>query len=63
MTAALFVLLSTTAIIALLAGLTLGAPDNWSILVGVGNALVLWLTAGYVLAEEFRALRMRTATG
>ena len=60
MTATVFVLLSVIAIIASLAGVTLGAPENWSIVVRVVNALILWFTAGYVLASRFRSLRVHT---
>jgi len=50
LTAVLFVFPSTGAIVAQLLGVTLGAPENWHILIGIFDALVLWLTAAAVLA-------------
>ena len=62
LTGGLMAILSGIAIIALLAGATLGAPENWSILVGLANALVLWFTAAYTLVAVFRMLPMRESS-
>ena len=55
LTGGFMTMLSGVATVALLARVTLGAPYDWSVLVGTSSALALWITAGYVLAAQFRA--------
>jgi hypothetical protein len=55
------VLLSVLALVALLLGLPLAGPSpyNWSLFVGVGTTLVLWLTLLSITRFGLRVMRRR----
>ncbi|HZR39101.1 MAG TPA: hypothetical protein VFB12_03225 [Ktedonobacteraceae bacterium] len=61
LTGALLSLLSLIALVALLLGLQLAgpSPNNWSLFVSVGAALVLWLTQFYNSRYSIRLMRQR----
>ncbi|MEP7188444.1 MAG: hypothetical protein ABI901_04535 [Roseiflexaceae bacterium] len=44
------VVLAGGALIALFFNVTLGEPYTWSVVVGMGNAVILWLTTLYILS-------------
>jgi hypothetical protein len=50
-------LLAAIALIAIFVGWTLGDPYAWSVIVGLGNAIILWLTALYVLYAARQAIK------
>ncbi len=56
-TGLLMSLLALAALIALFLRITLGGPYAWAMVVGFGNALILWSTAFYVLSVGKRLLR------
>jgi hypothetical protein len=60
-TGALLSLLALIAIVALLLGVQLvgPSPNNWSLFVNMGAALVLWLTLLYVSRFAVRLMRQR----
>ncbi len=50
-------LLALVALAALFFGVTLGGPYAWATVIGVGNALILWATALYILFIVRRLLQ------
>jgi hypothetical protein len=58
-TGVLLSVLALVALIALLLGLPIAgsSPYNWSLFVGIGTTLVLWLTAIYITQFGFRVMR------
>jgi hypothetical protein len=62
LTGALLCLLALIAIVALLLGIQIAgpSPDNWSYFVGIGAALVLWLTLLYLARFAIALMRQGT---
>jgi hypothetical protein len=60
-TGGLLSMLALVALIALLLGLPIAgsSPYNWSLFVGIGTTLILWLTAVYISQLGFRVMRQR----
>jgi len=58
-TGGLLSMLALVALIALLLGLPIAGPSpyNWSLFVGIGTTLILWLTAVYITQFGFRVMR------
>ena len=58
-TGGLLSVLALVALIALLLGLPIAgsSPYNWSLFVGIGTTLTLWLTAVYITQFGFRVMR------
>ena len=58
-TGGLLSVLALVALIALLLGLPIAgsSPYNWSLFVGIGTTLILWLTAVYIIQFGFRVMR------
>ena len=58
-TGGLLSVLALVALIALLLGLPIAgsSPYNWSLFVGIGTTLILWLTAVYITQFGFRLMR------
>ena len=50
LTGMLMIVLAGCGLIALFFNLTLGGPYAWSVVIGLGNAVILWSTALYLLA-------------
>jgi len=63
MTGELLSVLALVALIALLLGLPIAgsSPYNWSLFVGIGTTLILWLTAVYITQFGFRVMRRGTS--
>lgn len=59
LTGALLSILALIALVALPLGLPIGgsSPDNWSLFVGIGSTVILWLTALNVTRFGLRVLR------
>jgi hypothetical protein len=60
-TGGLLSVLALIALIALVLGLPIAgsSPYNWSLFVGIGTTLILWLTAVYTSQLGFRVMRQR----
>jgi hypothetical protein len=61
LTGVLLSVLALVAMIALLLGLPIAGPSpyNWSLFVGFGTTLVLWLTALYITRFGFRVIKQQ----
>jgi hypothetical protein len=49
LTGVVMIILASGALVALAFQVTLGGPYAWSVVIGLGNAVILWLTALYIL--------------
>lgn len=58
LTGMVMIILAGGALIALCFKVTLGNPYAWSVVIGLGNAVILWLTALYVLSVGKQVLRV-----
>jgi len=60
-TGALLIMLALVALVALLLGLQIAgsSPYNWSLFVGVGTTLILWLTVLYITRFGLRIMQQR----
>jgi hypothetical protein len=58
-TGGLLSVLALFALTALMLGLPIAgsSPYNWSLFVGIGTTLILWLTAAYIVQFGFRVKR------
>lgn len=63
LTGTLMTLIAAVAVIALLSGITPGGAFEWSAVVGLANAAILWVTALIMLRAVWRSLRSDVLAG